>query len=539
MQAEREDGNIEYKLKLSDCSDDRIQRLASQMRYRCNEGSSECIYNLGVEDDGTMTGITEEEYEMTMVCLKKAAVLNNYTLTKLSKYKVEEDKYVYELHVREKNDEKYIDVKVAIAGSVDCGKSTLLSVLTHGIADNGRGSARLSVFNFPHEIETGRTSSIGHQIVGYDQEGCVMNYQGRKQFTWPDIVKKSAKIISFFDLAGHEKYLKTTIFGLTSTQPDVCCIMIGANKGVLKMTIEHIFLCKTLNIPFCIVITKVDIVKDKENVLQNTIDSINSLLKRPGIRRIPVKIKTKDDIIRSALNIHSRSIVPIFQLSNVSMEGIDNLHYFLNIMPKKQVSIQSDLVEYHLDTSWTVTGVGTVVGGNLVSGKIGVGDKLWFGPINNKYIQVTVRSIHCKRVSVQQIETQSYICVSLRGISKSDVHKGHVLLSCKSQQILCKRLLVSVEVLRSHSTTIKPGYQPVLHAQNVRTCVTIEDITNKVSARGENDTNDKILRTGDHAELYLKLCFDKKFIKEGTDILLCEGRTKVVGHVMKLLDENE
>ena len=32
---------------------------------------------------------------------------------------------------------------------------------------------------------------------------------------WTDICNKSSKVITFVDLAGHEKYLKTTVFGLT------------------------------------------------------------------------------------------------------------------------------------------------------------------------------------------------------------------------------------------------------------------------------------------------------------------------------------
>ena len=62
MEPEKDDGNIEYKLKLLDTSDNRIERLASQMRFRCNEGAGECFYNLGVEDDGSMTGLTQTEY---------------------------------------------------------------------------------------------------------------------------------------------------------------------------------------------------------------------------------------------------------------------------------------------------------------------------------------------------------------------------------------------------------------------------------------------------------------------------------------------
>lgn len=67
-------------------------------------------------------------------------------------------------------------VFIAVAGSVDAGKSSLVGVLTHGIdgrplLDNGCGSARMNVFQHKHEIETGRTSSLTHQMLGYDEEG--------------------------------------------------------------------------------------------------------------------------------------------------------------------------------------------------------------------------------------------------------------------------------------------------------------------------------------------------------------------------------
>ena len=253
---EQDDGNIEYKLKLTDETEARVQRLATQMRYRCDEGGSECIYRLGVEDDGTLTGLTEEEYESTIRCIKSAATMNSYSIHDLHQQTLHNGRKIYEVCIREHNDDSYIDVKVAIAGSVDCGKSTLLSVLTNGQPDNGRGAARLAVFNYPHEVESGRTSSIGHQILGYDAAGGVMNYQQKRIYAWPEVVKRSSKIISFFDLAGHEKYLKTTIFGLACSRPDTCLIMVGGNRGVLKMTVEHMFLCKTLNIPFAIVVTK-------------------------------------------------------------------------------------------------------------------------------------------------------------------------------------------------------------------------------------------------------------------------------------------
>jgi GTPase len=53
------------------------------------------------------------------------------------------------------------DVRVAVIGNVDSGKSTIVGVLTKHIMDDGRGSARKLVFNFNHEQQNGRTSSIG------------------------------------------------------------------------------------------------------------------------------------------------------------------------------------------------------------------------------------------------------------------------------------------------------------------------------------------------------------------------------------------
>ena len=60
------------------------------------------------------------------------------------------------LAVREEN-----DVRIAVIGNVDSGKSTLVGVLTKGVMDDGRGKARAKVFNFEHEQKNGRTSSIG------------------------------------------------------------------------------------------------------------------------------------------------------------------------------------------------------------------------------------------------------------------------------------------------------------------------------------------------------------------------------------------
>jgi GTPase len=61
------------------------------------------------------------------------------------------------------------DVRIAVIGNVDSGKSTLVGCMTKCIKDDGRGSARKTVFNFSHEAANGRTSSIGQEIMGFDK----------------------------------------------------------------------------------------------------------------------------------------------------------------------------------------------------------------------------------------------------------------------------------------------------------------------------------------------------------------------------------
>ena len=68
-----------------------------------------------------------------------------------------------------------------------------------------------------HEFESGRTSSVGNDILGFSMNGEVTNKPNTHSghLDWMDICKESAKVVTFIDLAGHEKYLKTTIFGMT------------------------------------------------------------------------------------------------------------------------------------------------------------------------------------------------------------------------------------------------------------------------------------------------------------------------------------
>lgn len=64
-------------------------------------------------------------------------------------------------HANSEDGASSMEIRVAVIGNVDSGKSTMVGVLTRSILDDGRGFARSKVFKHGHEEATGRTSSIG------------------------------------------------------------------------------------------------------------------------------------------------------------------------------------------------------------------------------------------------------------------------------------------------------------------------------------------------------------------------------------------
>lgn len=209
------------------------------------------------------------------------------------------------------DDSQFIDIRIAVLGNVESGKSTLVSVLCHGELDNGSGRARLNLFRHPHEIQTGRTSSINNEIMGFDNMGYVQNFSNCRQAD--EICEKSSKIITFIDLAGHHKYMKTTVFGLTGYNPDFNMLLINATSGIAGTTKEHLGFSMALDVPVIVVVNKIDACSD--NALKQTLSTIEFLLKSPGCGKIPMMIHSDDDAILAAQRFDDPKVCPIFSIS--------------------------------------------------------------------------------------------------------------------------------------------------------------------------------------------------------------------------------
>ena len=229
-------------------------------------------------------------------------------------------------------------------GNVDSGKSTMVGVMTKSIMDDGRGSARQKVFNFSHEAANGRTSSIGQEIMGFDDQDNQVQMEhlnSNKNQSWAHVAQNSQRLVTFLDLCGHEKYLKTTMFGLVGLMPDYSMIVVGANMGVSKMTREHLGISLALGVPLFIVITKIDLAPDEK--YQETLSVLTKILKSPQAGKNPITIPRGEEGENTDMSVYARAmpdkvVCPIFSVSNVTGEGIQTLKKFMSLL-KSRVSI--------------------------------------------------------------------------------------------------------------------------------------------------------------------------------------------------------
>jgi len=390
-------------------------------------------------------------------------------------------------------------IRIGVVGNVDSGKSTLVGILKNDILDNGRGLAREKILKHNHEKDTGRTSCIVHH-----------NY------------KIDDKTIIFIDLAGHEKYLKTTIHGISSNLLDYIILVVGANMGVSRMTKEHFHLAKILNIPTIVVITKIDICP--KNIYKLTLKQIKSLIKISNKMPLPIKNKNLEQFNQKFKNF--KNVSPIISLSNVTGKNVNILKNILSNLTSNfknnSKNHNSNLMLIH--STFNLKGIGYILYGTVKYGNIKLGQKLFLGPDKlGKYKEIivkTLRDSNDNKIDILNIGETGCMCIKL--INKKEnlprnLHKG-VILTNKPKNI--KKFKANIKILH-HPTTIKKNYESVIHTNNIRQTARIINIHN----------DNEYLRSGDNSIVDFEFVHKSEYIELGNNIMFREGQTKGFGIV--------
>ncbi|KAF0298897.1 GTP-binding protein 2 [Amphibalanus amphitrite] len=548
-------GNIEYKLKLVSPSKHRFQHLVTQMKWRLREGQGEAIYEIGVEDSGLMTGLEPAEMTASLTTLHRMAAELGAAVTVLRERRVpaapggpercvsevlvrkvpngihsvdlrlsltfdlypvqvpddihsvdlrlsltydfdfgpvqEPDIHSVYLRLAVPDDIHSVDLRLAVLGNADVGKSTLLGVLTYGELDNGRGRSRLNIFRHLHEIRTGRTSSISHEILGFDSEGNTVDYSASP--TAEEICEQSTKLVTFIDLAGHQKYLKTTVLGLTGYSPHHAMLVVSANSGIAGTTQEHVGLALALKVPMFIVVTKIDLTSAA--TLRHTLAALEAMVRGPGCGKQPLRVVDETSAAEAAAA--PSDTVPVFSVSSVTGAGLPLLKKYLHALSPstgatERKRLEQQLCEFQIDETYRISETGVVVGGLLTKGIITEGARLSLGPLEDgTFTPVRVSTIHRNRRPSRVVRAGQAASLAIdRDVP--GLRRGMVLLAPQARPTACIYFQATVCAFRPQA--ICRRLQTTVHLGNVRQTAVIEGVFDSTDQLPANKTTSAMFK---------------------------------------------
>ncbi|CAI2354613.1 unnamed protein product [Caenorhabditis sp. 36 PRJEB53466] len=527
---ETELGNIEYKAKLVNPTTSRIQHLITQMKWRLREGQGEAIYEIGVEDGGAMSGLTDGELKASLHTLRTMALALDASMVVLTEKDVTVKgsglrRTVVEVLVRKvPESQQFIEVRLAVLGGCDVGKSTLCGVLTQGIRDDGNGKARIGIFRYPHEVRTGKTSSVCNDVIGFDNRGKLVNYAKN---SLEEMVEKSSKLVTLIDLAGDAKYQKTTIHGLTGYTPHFACLVVAADRGITWATREHLGLIAALNIPTFVLITKKDLVEPDR--LKQICKDVSILLNRAGLMARGKRVKRKRDAVKAAQELCSGSIVPLLAVSSVSGEGFRILRTLLNCLStagtmKSRLDLVTLPAFFTIEELYNVPHVGQVVGGMLSEGQLHEGADVLVGPLKDgSFEKVAVGSIRRSRQAVACVNPGEAASISLNLPDGIILRRGMVLTSVIAPPPVCYEFTANLLLLCHSTKQICEGFQATVFIGSVCATATITQITDS-----------DYMRPGKWSIVRMCFAYQPEVIREGSPIILRQGKTKGMGEVLKV-----
>ncbi|MFP3166013.1 MAG: translation elongation factor EF-1 subunit alpha [Nitrososphaeria archaeon] len=341
---------------------------------------------------------------------------------------------------------------------------------------------------------------------------------------------------TLIDAPGHRDFVKNMITG--ASQADAAILVVSAKEGETETALaeggqarEHAFLLKTLGVNQLIVlINKMDATQppySKER-FEQVKKQVQDLLRLVGYKvdtlpMIPVSGWNGD-------NLTEKSDKMSWYNGPTLLEALDNLQ-----VPPKPVDKP---LRIPIQDVYSITGVGTVPVGRVVTGVLKVADQVVVMPPG---LKGEVKSIETHHTQIEKAEPGDNIGFNVRGIAKQDVRRGMVVGHPDAPPTVAKEFIAQIFVVY-HPTAIAAGYTPVLHAHTVQQATTIVEIIQKIDPRTGQVVEDhpKSIKTGDAALVKLKplqpICLEvyKDFPEMGRFALRDSGRTVAAGIVKEI-----
>jgi len=304
-------------------------------------------------------------------------------------------------------------LRLATAGSVDDGKSTLVgrllhdtkSVLSDQLAavervsrDRGLPGADLALLTdgLRAEREQGITIDVAYRYFATAKRSFVLA-----------------------DCPGHVQYTRNTVTG--SSTADVVVLLIDARKGVLEQTRRHLAVTALLRVPHVIVaVNKIDLVDFDEDVFDKVNAEVQSVARELGVvdaTAIPVSALDGDNVAKRSARTPWYSGPSLLEFLEDLPPAVDPVHEGFRLPVQLVIRPQGAALDAaHRDYRGYA--------GQVASGVVRVGDEVVALPSGRRS---TVTGIDLGEQSLH--EAFALQSVTLRLADEIDISRGDVIAS--------------------------------------------------------------------------------------------------------------
>ena len=292
---------------------------------------------------------------------------------------------------------------VGLAGHVDHGKTALVKALT-GVAGD----------RLKDEKARGITIDLGFAYMAAQSE----------------------QPIGFIDIPGHERFVHTMLAGASGV--DFALLTIAVDDGIMPQTGEHLAILDLLGVDRgVVVLTKADLAST---------ESIEHVARQAKAMLGPTALAQAE----------------ILTVSAVTGEGVDALRAHL----KKSASAVRDRragqrFRLAVDRVFTLSGVGVVATGTVLSGSVQLGDRIRLSPSG---LVARVRSLHAQNRPAEAAHAGERAALNLTGpgITKDAIRRGDVALD-PELHAPTDRIDARIRVLPSETKPVGQWFPVRLH----------------------------------------------------------------------------
>jgi len=540
--ANGETRNTEFKRFLTerDATGDRRAKLIAQLKLITSEGEGRFV--IGIEDfhgkRWEVYGLTREEAEISEGILRSLCEEAGIDILEQTIHKTEQGLVVSFTLARSITPETPETLGINLMGRVNSGKTTLAGILIQGRLDDGSGRARAPLLTYPQELRRGQTADLHVTFAAVDRDGRFIPMRAPlDKAERARVIDGAHRIITLFDAPGHAEYAKTMIRSVLGADAQYGLVLVPCldeyklvvaeeqRSGLHRLddiTREHLLLASNQNLPFLVVINKVD--RCQDSALNVVRELVVSTLKEIG--HVPLRVTRRDDIAIIQREIRHRVIVPLFEVSCVTGHGLDLLRDTLAALPTRisNERIGRPALAYIDRVYRGIPGTNVVVTGTVHEGVFKPGQTVLVGPDHDgRLMRGRIGSIEVFKKRVERVKAGDVFGFDLKRVPPEKVRRGQVVCDKDADVQPCWTFDATIIVTR-HPTRIRPGYEPVFHSQTIQQPVVFEEIYDK-----------EYLVVGDVSRVRLTFKKNPEILRVGDRLVTREANTRCIGRVISLI----